>query len=47
MKAKKKKTAQEIQDDIFRKMTPERKLEIGAELWQLAKSLAGDKLKKT
>jgi len=39
-----KKTAQERQDEIFRKMSTERKLEIGAQLWQLAKTLAGDKI---
>lgn len=41
---KRKKTAQEIQDDIFRKMSVERKLEVSAQLWQLAKTLAGDKI---
>lgn len=46
MGTKKKKTAQEIQDNIFRKMTTERKLEVSTELWKLAKSLAGDKIKK-
>lgn len=38
----KNKTAQEIQDDIFRKMSANRKLEIGAALWKFAKQLAGD-----
>ncbi|PIS13660.1 MAG: hypothetical protein COT67_00600 [Candidatus Tagabacteria bacterium CG09_land_8_20_14_0_10_41_14] len=37
------KTAQEIQDDIFRKMSADRKLELSSQLWQLAKNLAGDK----
>lgn len=41
---KRKKTAQEIQDSIFRKMSVDRKLEVSAQLWQLAKTLAGDKI---
>jgi hypothetical protein len=40
-----KKTAQEIQDDIFRKMSADRKLELSSQLWQLAKELAGDKIR--
>ena len=39
-----KKSAQEMQDDIFRKMTADKKIEIGSQLWQLAKNLAGDKI---
>ena len=39
-----KKSAQEIQDDIFRGMSAERKLEIGAQLWRLARALVGDKI---
>ncbi|MBI2444280.1 MAG: hypothetical protein HYV42_03515 [Candidatus Magasanikbacteria bacterium] len=39
-----KKTAQEIQDDIFRAMSADRKLEVGAQLWRLAKALVGDKI---
>ena len=38
------KTAQEIQDNIFRKMSADRKIEVGAQLWQLAKNLVGDKI---
>lgn len=34
-----------MQDDIFRKMTADRKLEISSQLWQLAKELAGDKIR--
>lgn len=41
----KKKSAQEIQDEIFRKMSADRKIEIGSQLWQLAKELAGDKIR--
>lgn len=37
-------TGQERQDKIFQKMSAERKLEIGAQLWQLAKALAGNKI---
>jgi hypothetical protein len=39
-----KKTAQEIQDEIFRKMSADRKVKLGSQLWQLAKSLAGNKI---
>jgi hypothetical protein len=39
------KSAQEIQDEIFRKMSADRKLEIGSQLWKLAKKLAGDKIR--
>lgn len=39
-----KKPFQEIQDDIFRSMSPDRKVEIGSQLWQLAKDLVGDKI---
>jgi len=39
-----KKTGQEKQDEIFQKMSAERKLEIGAQLWQLAKIIAKDKI---
>ena len=41
---KRQKTAQEIQDDIFRKMSADRKLELGSQLWQMAKDLVGDKI---
>ncbi len=38
-------TSQEIQDEIFRKMSADEKLKLGADLWQLAKAIAPDKLK--
>lgn len=38
------KTAQEIQDGIFRRMSADRKIKLGSRLWQLAKSLTGDKI---
>jgi hypothetical protein len=37
-------SAQDIQDDIFRKMSADRKLEVGAQLWLLAKELDSDKI---
>lgn len=37
-------SAQEVQDDIFRRMSADRKVELGAELWKLAKDLVGDKI---
>lgn len=40
----KNKTAQDIQDDIFRKMSADRKLEVGAQLWLLAKEFDSDKI---
>ena len=39
-----KKSAQEIQDDIFRKMSASRKLEVASLLWRLGKNLSGDKI---
>lgn len=39
-----KKSAQEIQDEIFQKMSADRKIELGSQLWQLAKDLVGDKI---
>lgn len=38
------KTAQEIQDDIFRKMTADRKVATAAALWKFAKELNGNKI---
>jgi len=38
------KTAQDIQDDIFRKMSADQRLEVWVGLWRLAKDLAGDKI---
>ena len=37
------KTAQEIKDDIFRKMTADRKVRLGSQLWLLAKELTKEK----
>lgn len=37
-----KKTAQEIQDNIFLKMSADRRVEVGSQLWKLAKALVGD-----
>lgn len=45
LRIKTKKSAQEMQDEIFKKMSVDRKLEIGSQLWQLARELVGDKLK--
>jgi len=39
-----KKTAQEIQDRIFKNMSADRKIEIGSQLWKLAKDIVGDKI---
>lgn len=39
-----KKSAQEIQDDIFKKMSPDRRIEVGSQLWLLARELVGDKI---
>tara|TARA_Y100000310_G_scaffold293859_1_gene323813 strand:+ start:85 stop:279 length:195 start_codon:yes stop_codon:yes gene_type:complete len=35
---------QERQDNIFRNMSADRKVEIGSQLWRLAKDLVGDKI---
>lgn len=40
----KNKTAQDLQDDIFRKMSADEKVAVGASLWKLGKDLAGDKI---
>ena len=39
------KTGQEIQDEIFRKMSADEKLKVGADLWQLAKEIAPEKVR--
>lgn len=39
-----KKTSQEVQDDIFRKMSADKRIELGSQLWQLGKDLVGDKI---
>lgn len=36
-----KKTAQQIQDDIFRKMSAERKIRLTSSFWHFAKTMAG------
>jgi len=36
-----KKTARDIQDDIFRKMPADRKVELGSQFWLFAKRLSG------
>ena len=38
------KNPQDIQDEIFRKMSADRKIELGAQLWLLAKELIDEKL---
>lgn len=44
MKNKKQKSAQDIQDEIFRKMSADQKLELAAQLWLLAKELDSNKI---
>lgn len=44
MKKISKKSAQDIQDDIFRKMSADKKVELGSQFWRLAKDLVGDKI---
>jgi len=39
-----KRSAQDIQDDIFRKMSADKKIELGYKLWLLAKELTKDKI---
>jgi len=43
-KQKPKPSAQDIQDAIFKKMSADKKVQLGSKLWHLAKSLAGDKI---
>lgn len=38
------KSSGQIQDEIFRKMTADEKLAVGAGLWKLGKELAPDKV---
>ncbi|MFW6130432.1 MAG: hypothetical protein ACOC56_04535 [Atribacterota bacterium] len=35
------KIAQDIQDGIFKKMSADRKIELGSQFWQLARDLTG------
>ncbi len=44
MEINRKKTAQEIQDDIFRKMSADERIKVGSQLWRLAKELVGKKV---
>lgn len=37
-------TAQDIQDEIFKKMSADRRVELGAQFWKLAKELVEDKI---
>lgn len=39
-----KKTAQQIQDQIFRKWSADKKIKFGSGMWRFAKELAGDKI---
>lgn len=38
------KSKSSLQDTIFQKMSPDRKVEIGSLLWRLAKELVGRKI---
>ena len=42
---KNRKSAQERQDTIFRNMSADKKVELGAAFWKLAKELVGDKIR--
>lgn len=42
-----KRNAQDIQDEIFRKMSAEKKISVGFQLWRLAKTIVGDKISGT
>ncbi len=39
-----KKTAQEIQDRVFKNMSADKKIEIGSKLWKLGKDIVGNKI---
>jgi len=39
-----KKTAQEIQDMVFKNMSANKKIEIGSKLWKLGKDIVGNKI---
>ena len=43
MKTKKQKSAQDMQDEIFRKMSMEKKIELWANFWLLGKELEKNK----
>lgn len=36
--------AERLQDDIYRRMSPDRKLDVASELWRLGKELAPGKI---
>jgi len=38
------KSAQDIQDDIFRRMSADRRIEVASQLWRLAKELDHEKI---
>lgn len=38
------KPSQQVQDEIFRKMTADKKLIVGSDLWKLGKELGGEKV---
>lgn len=40
------KSAEEIQDEIFQKMSADQRVKLGSDLWKLAKELVGDKISK-
>lgn len=44
MKNHLKKSALDMQDNIFKKMSADKKVEIGAYLWRLGRDLAPDKI---
>ncbi|MBU4274839.1 hypothetical protein KKE19_03425 [Patescibacteria group bacterium] len=39
---RKKKSPQEIQDEIFRKMSADKRIETGSQLWKLARTIIGN-----
>lgn len=39
-----KKTAQQIQDEIFKKMSANQKIRLGSSFWKLAKSIDSNKI---
>ncbi len=39
------KKAEDVQDDIFRRMSADQRVLFGSQLWQLAKDIVGDKIR--
>ena len=39
-----KKSAQDIQDEIFRNMSTDKKIDVGSKLWELARSIIARKI---